>query len=461
MKHLLKFIDDLVPDSLKKDEYTHRKARIFVYILLVSITTGISLKINALIIGHDEKVPLLTAVLFVVALLWFFKKKGNMVLAGNILASIWFLPIAQYIPITGGLQSDNILWLIVVPLVALLFASRMWGFVWLGIVMSYVYSIYLLQINGTIIPLRQEQFDYTYYTSSYLILFAILFGIVCIFEYGQQLIIKMLNTHKDLLRTQKMQLEQQKKELEESSKEIEAKNLILKNVDDKLRSSISELENFAYAASHDLKEPLRMIGMYTQITRKKLDPILDDSSKEYMYYVTDGVSRMQKMLDDLLQYSRLGRQKDDDRPIDLNNVLFSVIHNLTMTMRENEAAIITEELPTVTASNTEMTQLFQNLIANAIKFRKKEENPRVEIRVSDCGAYYEFELADNGIGIPERFKERVFNIFERLHSRNEYEGSGIGLATCKKIINTSGGKIWLESEEGIGTKFHFTLPKVA
>lgn len=461
MKHLLKFIDDLVPIFLRENPYTQRKAQVLVYLLFISLWVGISLKINAFVIGYNEEVPLMTASIFVIALIWYFKKYGNILLVGNILAAIWFLPIAQFIPQTGGLQSDNILWLIISPLIALLFTSRIWGFLWLVVVMTYVYVIYLLQISGKIKILVLENFDYAYYTSSYLSLFAVLFGIVFVFEHGQQLIIKMLNEQKKLLRTQKMQLEQQKKELEESTKEIEAKNLILKNVDDKLRSSISELENFAYAASHDLKEPLRMIGMYTQITRKKLDPLLDDSSKEYMYYVTDGVSRMQKMLDDLLQYSRLGRQKDDDRPIDLNNVLFSVIHNLTMTMRENEAAIITEELPTVTASNTEMTQLFQNLIANAIKFRKKEENPRVEIRVSDCGAYYEFELADNGIGIPERFKERVFNIFERLHSRNEYEGSGIGLATCKKIINTSGGKIWLESEEGIGTKFHFTLPKVA
>ena len=168
---------------------------------------------------------------------------------------------------------------------------------------------------------------------------------------------------------------------------------------------------------------------------------------------------MQKLLDDLLQYSRLGKQKEDLRTVNLNDTLFAVIHNLTATMQENDASIAAETLPTVQASAVEMTQLFQNLIANAIKFRQKNAVPNVEIRVAEGADAFEFRFSDNGIGISSQYHERVFNIFERLNPRAEYEGSGIGLATCKRIVLSAGGNIWLDSTVGVGTTFFFTLPK--
>jgi light-regulated signal transduction histidine kinase (bacteriophytochrome) len=287
----------------------------------------------------------------------------------------------------------------------------------------------------------------SYYAFSYVFLFIAIFFIVNIFEAGQQLVIKQLSE-------QKRQLELQKQAIEEQA-------LALRKIDAQLRATNAELENFAYAASHDLKEPLRMIGSYTQLVRRRMQPHLQGDTLEFMGYVTDGINRMQRLLDDLLNYSRLGREKHPERNIDLNNILFIVLHNMMVNMRETNAAIMASDLPKIVGSTTEMTQLFQNLIANSIKFRKKDaiETPLVEVYSEENDQETLLIFRDNGIGIAMEYHERVFNIFQRLHARGEYEGSGIGLATCKKIVQNLGGRIWLESEEGKGTTFYIAIPK--
>jgi signal transduction histidine kinase len=440
------FVDRLIPDSLKSDTYAYRKAKVLTYVHLTLVLLGSILWFMQQNVLKDDPVPLWVCVVWGVSLIALFKKIANFIVAGNLIAAALAMPIAFFVPQTGGLHSDNLLWLIIAPLVALLFGNRKSGITWL--VLLLIFTTYLWQHDAEFqhTKLSPTVGNADYYFVSYFFLFAAIFCIVMIFESGQLLIIKMLQEQKDILRSQ--------------SEQINKKNRELQVIENRLNESMRELENFAFAASHDLKEPLRMIGMYTQLLKKRIGGQLEGSNAEFMGYVTDGVGRMQVLLDDLLKYSRLGKEEQDVRNVDLNNTLFLVVHNLTAAMKETNAAIVVTPLPTVLASSVEMTQLFQNLIANAVKFRRKETPPMIEIRVNDTSqTEYHFMVADNGIGIPEQHHDRVFNIFERLNSRTDYEGSGIGLATCKKIIQNAGGDIWLESIEGVGTTFFFTLPK--
>jgi len=286
--------------------------------------------------------------------------------------------------------------------------------------------------------------DAMYYFITYSGLFIIVVGVVLIFARGQALIIKALNEKQEELERQKQEIQNQAQSLKEAQVQLQGSN--------------RELEQFAYAASHDLKEPLRMIGTYTQLIQRKLNDHLDEATGEYMHFVTDGVTRMDKLLTDLLEYSRLGRVNTQTTKTDLGEILFVVINNLMMVMKDSNAAIYSNPLPTIKAPSTQMIQLFQNLIANSIKFRQKGVVPVIEINYSFEKGNHVFTFHDNGIGIPEEHRKNVFNIFERLHTRQEYEGTGIGLATCKKIVANLGGDIWVASTDKPGSKFQFTLP---
>jgi signal transduction histidine kinase len=446
MQKLILFYNVFIPSQLKDDPFIYRKAKVLTNLILFLILTGIALQICKLIFNPDNPILIYPGIVAGFILLFLYKKTGNSILVSNLLALCWVLPLMYVIPDTKGLYSDNLLWLFLAPLCVLLFANRKYGAIWLCVLLAYTYYLYLFhsQKTATAFLLGDEP---EYYLISYAFLFIAIFFVVAIFETGQLLTIQLLTKQKIIL--------------EEQKQEIARKNAELCLIEEQLRESNQELENFAFAASHDLKEPLRMIGMYTQLTQKRLQGQLDGSTKEFMGYVTDGVGRMQNLLDSLLDYSRLGKNQDDLRAVNLNDTIFMVIHNLMPRMKETKAAIVTNPLPTIQASSFEMIQLFQNLIANSIKFRRAGVAPKIEIRVSETiTGDFIFTVADNGIGIPEQHQERVFKIFERLHTRIDYEGSGIGLATCKKIIQSSGGKIWLESTEGVGTTFHFTLPKV-
>ncbi len=447
MQKFTLLINYFIPYRLKDDPFVYRKAKVLVHVILFLILTGFLNEAFSYIFNINEQVSAIPSIIAGIVLLFLFKKTGNSVLISNLLAIFWVFPLITAIPMTKGLYSDNLLWLFLAPLSVLLFANRRWGAIWLGILLGYTFYLYLFYADPIKTAVGKPE-PPEYYLISYTTLFTAIFFVVVIFETGQLLIIKLLTN--------------QKSELEKQKKEIDLKNAELRLREEQLREMNQELENFAFAASHDLKEPLRMIGMYTQLTQKRLQGQLDGSTKEFMGFVTDGVGRMQSLLDALLDYSRLGKNQDDLRDVNLNDTIFMVIHNLTARMKETNAAIISNSLPTVQASSFEMIQLFQNLISNSIKFKREGVPPQIEIRVAETiTGDFIFTVADNGIGIPEQHKERVFKIFERLHTRVDYEGSGIGLATCKKIIQSSGGKIWLESTEGVGTIFHFTLPKTS
>jgi signal transduction histidine kinase/heme-degrading monooxygenase HmoA len=224
-----------------------------------------------------------------------------------------------------------------------------------------------------------------------------------------------------------------------------------------LTRSNKDLEQFAYVASHDLQEPLRMVVSYLQLLERRYKGKLDDDADEFIGYAVDGAKRMQRLINDLLAYSRVGRGGGRVREVDLESVVDRVIANLEATIGEAGGSVTRDALPRLLADESQMGQLFQNLIGNGLKFHG-EEPPRVHVSAERREDVTEITVSDNGIGIAEEYKDRIFVIFQRLHGRMDYPGTGIGLALSKKIVEWHGGRIWVESQPGKGSTFHLTLP---
>jgi len=226
---------------------------------------------------------------------------------------------------------------------------------------------------------------------------------------------------------------------------------------DELARSNADLEQFAYVASHDLQEPLRMVTAYTQLLAERYRGKLDENADKFIGYASEGALRMQVLIQDLLAFSRVGRNGSTSNSVDCNAVMAEVLQTLSPAIRESGAVVTCGTLPTVWADRTQVAQVFQNLIGNAIKFRGKEP-PAVSVQAEKSGEQWQCSVSDNGIGIDSEYVEKIFVVFQRLHARDEYPGNGIGLAICKKIVERNGGKIWVESQPGCGSTFKFTLP---
>ncbi|MEO0685762.1 MAG: ATP-binding protein, partial [Cyanobacteria bacterium J06649_11] len=224
-----------------------------------------------------------------------------------------------------------------------------------------------------------------------------------------------------------------------------------------LERSNAELKKFAYVASHDLQEPLNQVANYVQLIEMRYQNALDEDANEFIGYVVGGVSLMQTLIDDVLAYSKVDMQNIEFAPISAEKALEKALNNLSTRIEQTAAKITHDELPTVMADSTQIMQLFQNLIGNAIKFRS-EKQPEIHISVSRSEEEWLFSVSDNGIGIEPRFSDRIFVIFQRLHTRDEYPGTGMGLAICKKIAECHRGNIWVESQLGEGATFNFTIP---
>jgi light-regulated signal transduction histidine kinase (bacteriophytochrome) len=259
------------------------------------------------------------------------------------------------------------------------------------------------------------------------------------------------SAHSKLARQQKIMyslledLNDSKKALAEKAEELERSN--------------SDLDQYAAVVSHDLKEPLNTVSNFLQLYKDRYKGRLDGEADEYIQFACDGAARMRTMIKDLLEYSRVTKKSTPFSPTDLNEVLNSALDNLKASIEGNGAKIIADALPTAMADASQMLQLFQNLIANAIKFRSNDP-PRVEIHCRKSEGEWRFCVRDDGIGFEQRYAERIFLIFQRLHARSAYPGSGIGLAVAKKIVERHGGRIWAESQVGKGSSFYFTLPEI-
>ena len=239
--------------------------------------------------------------------------------------------------------------------------------------------------------------------------------------------------------------------------EIRRREEELRQAAEELARSNRDLEQFAYIASHDLQEPLRMVTGFVQLLQQRYHDKLDATGIEFIEFAVDGAQRMQMLIQDLLAYSRVGTRGEPRSATDSGEALQRAMANLGVRIRETAAEISYGPLPTVRADGRQLTQLFQNLLSNAMKFRGMEP-PRIHVEACRSDNGWEFTVHDNGIGIDPEFHERVFEIFQRLHTRRQYPGTGIGLAICRRIADRHGGSIWVDSRLGDGTTFHFTIP---
>ncbi|MFC5747635.1 sensor histidine kinase [Actinomadura rugatobispora] len=243
------------------------------------------------------------------------------------------------------------------------------------------------------------------------------------------------------------------RQLEERTADLDAQT-------EELRRSNAELEQFAYVASHDLQEPLRKVASFCQLLQRRYQDKLDERGNQYIEFAVDGAKRMQVLINDLLSFSRVGRLYDERRPMNLGEPLDKALSNLQESIEESGAVIERpESLPEVEGDMTMLTMLWQNLVGNAVKFRSPDRAPIVRIGCEETGEGWELSVADNGIGIAPEFAEKIFVIFQRLHGREAYGGTGIGLALCKKIVETHGGRIGLDTEHSGGARIGFFLPR--
>jgi signal transduction histidine kinase len=275
---------------------------------------------------------------------------------------------------------------------------------------------------------------------------------------------ELLRRQAEVLQARNTELErlaEQRRAAEEEIRELNAElEQRVRERTVELSRSNDELRLFAYAASHDLKEPMRTIASYAQLLDQRYRNRLDQDGQEFLHYVLDAVRRMDTLLSDLLTYSQhLGSRPQVTQSVNVEAVLAGVLMNLQASIKETNATVTHDPLPTdVTSEFAQLSQVLQNLVSNAIKYRKPSESPQVHVSAEDCDGDWVFAVRDNGLGIDSEYKEQIFGIFKRLHGR-EYPGTGMGLAICKKIIERHGGRIWVESQPDIGSTFYFTLPQ--
>ncbi|QLK26866.1 ATP-binding protein [Natrinema zhouii] len=241
--------------------------------------------------------------------------------------------------------------------------------------------------------------------------------------------------------------------------QLERQNRLLEQTQRQLEESNQRLEQFAYAASHDLQEPLRMVSSYLELIERRYGDELDEDGEEFLDYAIDGSERMKEMIEGLLEYSRVDTQGEPFEPVDLDEVLANVRKDLELQIEETQTTIETDELPRVEGDESQLRQLFQNLLSNAIEYTG-DEAPRIDVSAERDTEEWIISVRDNGIGIDPEDQDRVFEVFQRLHSQEEHSGTGIGLALCKRIVERHGGEIRIDSAPGEGTTFTFSLPAV-
>jgi light-regulated signal transduction histidine kinase (bacteriophytochrome) len=251
----------------------------------------------------------------------------------------------------------------------------------------------------------------------------------------------------------------QNAEKEKRASEFKKLNKTLQEHAKELAISNQELEQFAYVASHDLQEPLRMVTSFLTQIEKKYGDTIGDKGKQYIHFAVDGAKRMRHIILDLLEFSKVGRLEEKAEKVDLNEVIKEIISLYKKQIEETQAIIHFDNLPSLQTNKTPFRQVFQNLLSNALKYHKKGAAPLIIVSSKETSADWQFEVKDNGIGINPEYFEKIFIIFQQLHNKDQYPGTGMGLAICKKIVQNLGGKMWVESNENSGSIFYFTIPK--
>ncbi len=433
-----------IPAQLHDNGLLLGKARIMTAMHLVLLFVGVVSVILNFTILPQKDFPAGLALFVVTWMPWAFRRWGSFNLSGNTLSLSIACVIAPNIPENGLLHADDTVWLMLCPVLAALFCNGGSALAWFLSYAGFLGWIFWLEIQ---LP-KPYALPYTpeHYLGSYVFLAGVFTLVTYLYHRSERRIFDKMQENHD-------HLEQQRRELTTKTAE-------LRRLSEQLARSNRELEAFAYSAGHDLKEPVRMISAYSQLLQRRSAGQLSPENLEFMAFIHEGATRMQRLIDDLLEYSRVGQNKDKISEIDLDDVLFYITTNLKLAIDESHARVEIEgRLPKVTGRYSEMVQLFQNLVGNALKFRRPGVAPEVRVSCTEIGEFFTLKVADNGIGMEAESLKKIFDPFVRMHSRTEFEGTGLGLAICQKIVHSLGGEIWAESAVGEGTTFFVQLPK--
>lgn len=442
-------INWLLPEKAKLDNQVMTKSKILVYVMLLASMLSFGLFFLNKVIATKSIFPFIPMGVLSLALVLIYKFTGSEKVIGHIMVCIFSIILFDMTLKTGGVLSLDAICLYMIPLIAFVIIGTKAGMFWT--LCSSVWGGYLFYIAGTPEQFQyfREQtldFDRMYYGVFIFINIILIGGILLIFDYQNKKLIK--------------RLEKNQLDLENKNKEYASQAEILKQTQEKLKSSNKELEVYAHATSHDLKQPIRTINGFTYLLNRHLEKnkMIDDKSSELVKMILLGTNNMQRLVEDLLAYAKLTSSKESSFQImDLDDVLDNVIMDLKNQIESNNVNIIRGDLPTLKVVPVKINQIFQNIISNAIKFKKRNEDLTIKISSKKKDNQWHLIIEDNGIGIEEKYQEKIFAPFQKLHTEEEYSGSGIGLATCKRIVDLHKGEIWVESELDKGTKFYFTL----
>ena len=469
-QHFYKLIDFFIPKTEKTSATYIRQARILVSINLFFVLLAFSLKISLLFIEETNGFPFFWSAVLIVVFLFFFKKKGNLLISGNLTAAFLYSLLMKVTLDSGGLYSDDLLWMLLIPLISFLLANKKSGIFWTFMLLSFVVYLFYLEKNSEVSYLSQSLIlDSTYYFTSLIFLFIAIVGVIYIYENEKSKFIQQLEVQQAILEKQKKELILQSKKLADAKGLVEEYNKNLENkvvertfslakANKELKRSNRDLEQFAYIASHDLQEPLRMVGNFVQLLDFEYSEKIDDKGKKYIQFAVNGVQRMSVLIEELLQYSFLNKKNEIQKDVSVETIIRQKILDLTPAIKKQDAQIILFNLPKkLCCSPNQIGIIFYNLINNALKFNESSP-PIIRISAEMTDKVCLFKIEDNGIGMDMKYQNKIFEIFKRLHRKEVYEGTGIGLALCKKIVLQQGGNIWFESEIGKGTIFYFTIP---
>lgn len=407
--------------------------------------------INSLV-EHGDDTPFLLIGLFDLFLIFLLYRTKSITLIGNLYLLIWCIVLSNMSLKTGGIYSMDSLSLIFAPLIAYCLIGKKSGNLWLVYFLGF--SLFLWNIASD--PTQdfrfkeaRSSFDRHYYLAGHLMFITLFTSIFYLFYHHYKQLIQQLRIKQEELNQSLLLLQQQSTLLEQSKKELQKSNV--------------ELEEYANATSHDLKQPIRNVHSFATLLQKHLtkQDKLDNRSKEMLGFITEGSTRMLNLITDLLDFAKLKTEQERVfQEEDLNKIVKSALFTLHSRIEKTGTTVNVNTLPQTWIIPVKLGQVFQNLLSNAIKFRKKETPLVIEISAIENEASITISIQDNGIGIEKQFQEKIFTPFKKLHSQQEYKGSGIGLATCKHIIGLHLGELWVESEFGKGATFYFTISKL-
>ena len=444
-------IEFLFPSLTSSSDKDSTRSKILILGLFFSGIISLTLFLVHQIVDSNNLLPFHLITIASSILLLIFRMTASLKITTNLFVCFLAFIFYNLTLKTGGISSVDAMSIFFLPLIAFVLADVRSGLFWLALITCWLFYLHYLAAS----PEQMQNFkdQTTIYGRHYYLIVSvanlfIAFILFSIFHFENKKLIQ--------------KLEAQRSELAQKNDAYAQQTEILEKTQQQLKNSNLELEQYAHATSHDLKQPIRTINGFANLLKRNLKKkdALDEKNTEYIGLIINGTNSMLRLVNDLLAYAKLtATQEVPFEKLPLDQVLDNVLSDLQNQIDTNQVTIDRYELPTLDVVPVKINQIFQNIISNAIKFKKKDQPLTIKISGENKGTHWELSIEDNGIGIEKEHQEKIFAPFQKLHSESEYDGSGIGLATCKRIIKLHQGDIWVESELNKGTKFIFTLPE--